>query len=43
MYSSCVLFSAEQEEEPTVTYQDVTIDSTHKVSEHYTVMEKLGV
>ncbi|XP_062303102.1 myosin light chain kinase, smooth muscle isoform X1 [Osmerus eperlanus] len=33
----------EQEGEPTVTYQDVTIDSTHKVSEHYTVMEKLGV
>lgn len=32
-----------QEEESPPPYQDVTIDSIHKVAEHYTVMEKLGV
>ncbi|CAB1341717.1 unnamed protein product [Coregonus sp. 'balchen'] len=32
-----------QEEESPRTYEDVTIDSTHKVTDHYNVLEKLGV
>uniref|UniRef100_A0A4W5RSI4 Myosin, light chain kinase 5 n=1 Tax=Hucho hucho TaxID=62062 RepID=A0A4W5RSI4_9TELE len=32
-----------QEEESPLTYEDVTIDSTHKVTDHYNVLEKLGV
>uniref|UniRef100_A0A673W9I1 Myosin, light chain kinase 5 n=1 Tax=Salmo trutta TaxID=8032 RepID=A0A673W9I1_SALTR len=32
-----------QEEESPRTYEDVTIDSTHKVTDHYNILEKLGV
>ncbi|KAM4598463.1 myosin light chain kinase, smooth muscle isoform 2-T2 [Polymixia lowei] len=32
-----------QQEEAPETYTDVTIDSTHKVTDHYNVLEKLGV
>ncbi|XP_064844465.1 myosin light chain kinase, smooth muscle-like isoform X2 [Oncorhynchus masou masou] len=32
-----------QEEESPRTYKDVTIDSTHKVTDHYNILEKLGV
>ncbi|XP_055747657.1 myosin light chain kinase, smooth muscle-like isoform X1 [Salvelinus fontinalis] len=32
-----------QEEESPRTYEDVTIDSTHTVTDHYNVLEKLGV
>lgn len=32
-----------QEEESLPPSQDVTVDSTHNVADHYTVMEKLGV
>ncbi|XP_038836418.1 myosin light chain kinase, smooth muscle-like isoform X2 [Salvelinus namaycush] len=34
---------AEPQEESLRTYEDVTIDSTHKVTDHYNVLEKLGV
>ncbi|XP_056143669.1 myosin light chain kinase, smooth muscle isoform X2 [Lampris incognitus] len=32
-----------QEEECPQTYMNVTVDSTHKVTDHYNVLEKLGV
>lgn len=31
------------EEEQSEVYATVTIDSSHKASEHYNVLEKLGV
>nr|XP_046160422.1 myosin light chain kinase, smooth muscle-like isoform X1 [Oncorhynchus gorbuscha] len=34
---------AEPQEESPRTYEDVTIDSTHKVTDHYNILEKLGV
>uniref|UniRef100_A0A673WA74 Myosin, light chain kinase 5 n=1 Tax=Salmo trutta TaxID=8032 RepID=A0A673WA74_SALTR len=33
----------QREEESPRTYEDVTIDSTHKVTDHYNILEKLGV
>ncbi|XP_071027898.1 myosin light chain kinase, smooth muscle-like isoform X2 [Oncorhynchus clarkii lewisi] len=32
-----------QEEESPRTYEDVAIDSTHKATDHYNILEKLGV